>query len=201
MFAKCLLIRNKMPIFAPKTNNITPKSRKGNKKMKKQDIFNWIETEQAWGNSVPVVINGGGFSYISPDDEVSFVNDDDYADEIEVIRKGEEFADFKSCLSDEEYESMTFVRIKHNTGYNEENQDIQVGVWELDGLLTYDVVFQSDYSSDNEGFHSSLEYCKDYIEMNNGWDQADGNFKFYKGGTVQIICNETEEVVFETTVK
>lgn len=75
-------------------------------------------------------------------------------------------------------------------------------LFSMDGdEYTYDVVFQSDYSSDNEGFHSSLEYCKDYIEMNNGWDQADVNFKFYKGGTVQIICNETEEVVFETTVK
>lgn len=56
---------------------------------------------------------------------------------------------------------------------------------------SYDVVFQSD--------DSSFDYCKDYIRMYNGTNES--YFEDYKGGTVQIVCNETEEVVYEEEVK
>ena len=64
---------------------------------------------------------------------------------------------------------------------------------------TYDVVFQSDDSSNSKGFNSSVEDCKDYIRMYNGTNES--YFEDYKGGTVQVVCNETEEVVYETEVK
>lgn len=63
---------------------------------------------------------------------------------------------------------------------------------------TFDVVFQSDDSSNSKGFNTSFEYCKNYIEMNNGTNES--YFENYKGGYVQIVCNETEEVVFETEI-
>lgn len=64
---------------------------------------------------------------------------------------------------------------------------------------TFDIVFNNNDNSNNEGFKSPLEYCKNYIEMHNGSNHT--YFKDYKGGTVSIICNETAETVFETTVK
>jgi hypothetical protein len=64
---------------------------------------------------------------------------------------------------------------------------------------SYDVVFQSDDSSNPKGFDSSFDYCKDYIRMYNGTNES--YFEDYKGGTVQIVCNETEEVVYEEEVK
>ncbi len=64
---------------------------------------------------------------------------------------------------------------------------------------SYDVVFQSDDSSNSKSFDSSFDYCKDYIRMYNGTNES--YFEDYKGGTVQIVCNETEEVVYEEEVK
>lgn len=107
------------------------------------------------GCSIPMVINGGGFSWITPSDDIDIIlegekkmehfNDcgieydeevymsaplfDDYADDVTVLSKGEEFADFKSCMG-EEYDDMTFILIHHNNGYNEANCDIQIGVWD-----------------------------------------------------------------------
>lgn len=65
--------------------------------------------------------------------------------------------------------------------------------------LTYDVVFDSDTKSDAMGFHSSLQECKDFIDANNGNPNV-AYFGDYKGGTVSVRCNETEEVVFSTEV-
>jgi hypothetical protein len=47
-------------------------------------------------------------------------------------------------------------------------------------------------------FDISLEDAKDYINRYNGTNES--YFEDYKGGIVSIICNETEEVVFETEV-
>jgi len=63
---------------------------------------------------------------------------------------------------------------------------------------TFDIFFNDDSNSNNLGFKSSLEYCKDYIEMHNGTNKS--YFEDYKGGTVSIVCNETQEVAFETEV-
>lgn len=98
--------------------------------MKKQELLDWIKSEQEMGSYIPVVVNGGGFSYLSPDDELE-LSDDEYEDDIQVLKKGDEFSDFVGYLSDDEYVAMTFVCIKHKTGYNEENMDIQVGTWDF----------------------------------------------------------------------
>lgn len=64
---------------------------------------------------------------------------------------------------------------------------------------SYDVVFQSDDSSNSKGFHTTFDECKDYINRNNGTRES--YFDDYKGGTVQIVCNETGDVVYEEEVK
>lgn len=68
-----------------------------------------------------------------------------------------------------------------------------------DGEYTYDIFFQSDTDTNNKGFRESFDYCMNYIRMHNGTRKS--YFEDYKGGTVQIVCNETEEVVYEEDVK
>lgn len=63
---------------------------------------------------------------------------------------------------------------------------------------TFDILFNDDNNSNNKGFAVSIEEAKDYINRYNGTNES--YFEDYKGGIVSIICNETEEVVFETEV-
>ena len=63
---------------------------------------------------------------------------------------------------------------------------------------TYDIQFNNDHSSNCKGFKATLRYCVGYICNHNGTDNS--YFKDYKGGTVSIICNENNKVVFNTKV-
>jgi len=63
---------------------------------------------------------------------------------------------------------------------------------------TFDILFNDNNNSNNKGFAVSIEEAKDYISRYNGTNES--YFEDYKGGIVSIICNETEEVVFETEV-
>lgn len=64
---------------------------------------------------------------------------------------------------------------------------------------TYDVVFNDDTSSNVKGWKMTKEYCLNYIEEYNGTNES--YFEDYKGGIVQIVCNETGQVVFEDRVR
>ena len=61
---------------------------------------------------------------------------------------------------------------------------LQIGTYEY----TFDIYSHTDIHSDNKGFAESFEYCLNYINSNK---------KEFEGQTIQICCNETEEVVFE----
>jgi hypothetical protein len=63
---------------------------------------------------------------------------------------------------------------------------------------TFDIVFNNNESSNNKGFALSLEDAQSYIQQWNGTNES--YFADYKGGTVSIVCNETEETVFETEI-
>lgn len=63
---------------------------------------------------------------------------------------------------------------------------------------TYDVIFQSDDSSNSKGFHGTIAECMGYIFIFNGTNES--YFEDYKGGVVQIVCNETGDVVYEEQV-
>jgi hypothetical protein len=64
---------------------------------------------------------------------------------------------------------------------------------------TYDIFFNDSDNSNNKGFALSLEDAKAYINRYNGTNES--YFADYKGGTVSIVCNETEETVYEEEVK
>ena len=64
---------------------------------------------------------------------------------------------------------------------------------------TYDVVFQDDIASNCKGWHETFEYCKNYIERNNGSNKI--YYADYKGGTVRIYCNETDDEVYTRQCK
>lgn len=68
-----------------------------------------------------------------------------------------------------------------------------------DDVLTYDIIFNDDTDSNNVGGNYTLQEARNYIEMNNGTEW--GYFKDYKGGTVSIHCNETDEEVYSETVR
>lgn len=63
---------------------------------------------------------------------------------------------------------------------------------------TFDIVFNDNDNSNSKGFSLSLEDAKAYIQKNNGTNES--YFADYKGGIVEIVCNETGEVVFSTEV-
>jgi len=66
-------------------------------------------------------------------------------------------------------------------------------------MKTYDVHFNDNNDSNSKGFKMTIEEAKSYIKTNNG--TASSYFADYKGGSVSIVCNETEEVVYEEEVK
>ena len=102
----------------------------------KQDLEQWIIEANNAGYTVPCVNIGAGFSWVSNWEEGcertggTLAEDEDYFDEVEYLEKGEEHPEFKRLLSAEEYADMTFVRVNHNTGYNQENFDYQFGIYE-----------------------------------------------------------------------
>lgn len=65
--------------------------------------------------------------------------------------------------------------------------------------MTYDIYFDDDENSNNNGFSLTLKEAKDYIAMHNGTNWS--YFADYKGGMVSIVCNETGENVYEEEVK
>ena len=100
----------------------------------KEDFFKWAIEAVNWGNSVPYSIRGGGFGYISDEEELKALRDDEeYLDYIEYVSDDDEDVDFlmKSWLSTDEQEGMKYIRLPHNTGYNQENFDMFFGCYEL----------------------------------------------------------------------
>ena len=66
-------------------------------------------------------------------------------------------------------------------------------------IMTYDIYFDDNESSNNNGFRMTLKEAKDYIEMHNGTDWS--YFADYKGGMVSIVCNETRKEVYSEEIK
>lgn len=65
-------------------------------------------------------------------------------------------------------------------------------------MKTYDIQFNDDSTCNAKGFEFSLDRCIDYITRHNGTNES--YFADYKGGSVSIVCNETEEVVYTENV-
>lgn len=103
----------------------------------KQELEKWIIDANNAGYSVPCVLNGGGFTWVNDwADGIeqtgnSLSKDDSYEENLEYLKPGEEYADFRKCMEDEELEGMRFVRVRHCTPYNEENFDYQFGIYDI----------------------------------------------------------------------
>lgn len=80
--------------------------------------------------------------------------------------------------------------------------EIQVLVNRLHELkqqnLTFDIHFHDSENCNSKGFEMTLEEAKNYVEMYNGTKES--YFQDYKKGIIQIVCNETEEVVHEEEI-
>ena len=63
----------------------------------------------------------------------------------------------------------------------------------------YNIVFNNDENSNDKGFSLSLSEAISYIKKNNGTDFD--YFRDYKGGMVQVVDNESDDVAFEEIVK
>lgn len=59
---------------------------------------------------------------------------------------------------------------------------------------TYDIQFNDNSTCNAKGFALSLDECIDYITRNNGTNES--YFADYKGGSVSVVCNQTEDVVY-----
>lgn len=105
-----------------------------------------------------------------------------------LVARAEMHLDTEGELKDalNEINNYNYLRLSDVTADIEEMQ------------LTYDIVFNSNESSNNKGFATTIEDCKSYIKKFNGTNES--YFEDYKGGIVSIYCNETEETVFETEV-
>lgn len=66
-------------------------------------------------------------------------------------------------------------------------------------MKTFDVCFNDNQDSNSKGFEMSRKEAKEYIKMFNGSNYS--YFADYKGGTVSIVCNQTDETVEEFEVK
>lgn len=63
---------------------------------------------------------------------------------------------------------------------------------------TYDIIFHDNYNSNSKGFELNLEDAHDYVKTYNGTNES--YFQDYKGGIVQIVCNQTQKTAYETTI-
>ena len=69
-------------------------------------------------------------------------------------------------------------------------------VWPIE--KTYDVVFNDSNDSNSKGIHGTYDECMSWIESNR-YDQST-YFGDYKGGTVSIVCDQTEEEVYSESI-
>lgn len=104
--------------------------------MTKKELKSWIESQQIQGNSVPWVICGGGSGWIEPSEDITEYFGEDYLEEVVPVVKRfydeEEREYIKSCFKfvGEELAEMEIFCVQHDTGWNQENFDMYVCVWE-----------------------------------------------------------------------
>jgi hypothetical protein len=73
-----------------------------------------------------------------------------------------------------------------------DNKGLQIGTYDF----TFDIYFNDNRNTNNMGFDESFEYCLNFIKMAG----PNSYFEDYKGGSVSIYCNQTQEVVFEKKI-
>lgn len=170
---------------------ITPKSRKGTETMK----YSKSEIQQMVENEYYELYKYTDNTKRIHTDTVESLDQD--IDKLPYDENGEVDVDIQE-MDKEEYSRSILANscVAWDDMFNDDDKVLVIVVREW---RSYDVVFQSDDSSNSKGFDSTFDYCKDYIRMYNGTNES--YFEDYKCGTVQIVCNETGEVVYKEEVK
>ena len=96
--------------------------------MKTKELVGWVNDMNNMNNGVYIGINGGGVSFYTNGEFE--INPSIYSENAEQIFESEVMDDFKSIMSEEEYMESKFFVIRHKTGYNQENMDIQIAYYE-----------------------------------------------------------------------
>jgi len=86
-----------------------------------------------------------------------------------------------------------------DTHTDTKSHNYRINISGNENKATYDIHFNDEYNSNNKGFKESLAFCKKYIKIFNGTKES--YFADYKNGYVQIVNNQTGNVVYSTKVK
>lgn len=99
----------------------------------KDEFCEWLKAVAEEGCGVWALCNGGGLSFIRPDDIGGLIANlyDDFSDDIERIEKGDEYEDFKDCMPADEYEGTECFFCFSYIGYDQANHDYQIQYWTL----------------------------------------------------------------------
>lgn len=89
-------------------------------------------------------------------------------------------------ISDEDYERL--------------NEALPFADWDVSEYneKKYDVIFNDDTSSNSKLINSSFADCMNWINANKNDEST--YFGDYKGGTVSIVCLQTDETVYEENI-
>lgn len=102
--------------------------------MTKKDLQKWMLKQIIENNSIPMVTRGGGVGWLSSEEDVvNVLNDDDYLDEVDAPDDEDyewAMANFRTFLTEEELNEMKIVCMSHDTGYNQENFDMFFCIWD-----------------------------------------------------------------------
>lgn len=129
--------------------------------------------------------------------EWSNLSDSD-KDDVARILLEDGYEDGHSVIDNASYTPEDFHFAQGYITFDEDDED-DVQEYLDNNKRTYDVRFEDTTSSSLKGWSESYEYCKDYIEQYNGTDES--YFADYKDGAVEIVCNETGDVVYQEDVR
>lgn len=104
--------------------------------MTKKELKEWVEYQQSQNNYVPMFVRGGGSGWIEPSDNTEEIFGEDYFEEVVTLEErlsDEEERDWvksRFTFVGEELVDMKVLCLRHNTGWNQENFDIYLCVWD-----------------------------------------------------------------------
>jgi hypothetical protein len=115
---------------------------------------------------------------------------------VRAIVKGQQVSTIVNALTKEDARQIA----RRELGYEMQGKFFSLHWSQITSCerVTYDVVFNDDSSSNSKGFTMSRQDALDYIKNNNGTNNS--YFADYKEGVVQVVENQSGDVVHEEVV-
>ncbi len=176
----------------------------------KSEVLNWFQGEFFDSfTSVAVYDVDGGNRQITSECFLEFFDEDnaeylpsDSWQFLGAYNANEENFDFSEWMSDMPKPCADDLKGLFELGMlfvakfrNEDGRHMDIVYWPN---YTFDVQFDSETSSNSEGFNASFYHCKYWIGINR--NDRSTYFGDYIGGTVSIVCNETGETVYSEQI-